>query len=259
MDDSAEADALPESTPTPSRDTVDIHKPHPWHGWREFLKEYGIIVLGVLTALAGEQAVEHLHDRAQVAEARAAIKGEMQLALQTMRSRTAMSPCVVRRSDELRAWADSYRAGKPLTPRLRVGRVIPSWPTLQVWETFRSSPGSTHMDTKERLAIATFYANLDVIRGVDEIDRSIWLQLQDFDGAPVLDGPSQMRLRGLAAQAEQVNASYNNLAQLAADRAKSLGVTVGPLTTGETDERQKFPLLEGLCQPLFADRGAPGA
>jgi len=33
---------------------MDIHKPKPWHGWREFLKEYGIIVLGVLTALGLE-------------------------------------------------------------------------------------------------------------------------------------------------------------------------------------------------------------
>ena len=37
---------------------MDIHKPKPWHGVREFLKEYVIIVVGVLTALAAEQAVE---------------------------------------------------------------------------------------------------------------------------------------------------------------------------------------------------------
>ena len=32
---------------------MDIHKPKPWHGFREFLKEYAIIVVGVLTALGG--------------------------------------------------------------------------------------------------------------------------------------------------------------------------------------------------------------
>lgn len=36
---------------------MDIHKPKPWHGPREFLKEYLIIVVGVLTALAAEQTV----------------------------------------------------------------------------------------------------------------------------------------------------------------------------------------------------------
>ena len=34
---------------------MDIHKPKPWHGWREFLKVYATIVIGVLTALAAEQ------------------------------------------------------------------------------------------------------------------------------------------------------------------------------------------------------------
>jgi hypothetical protein len=48
---------------------MDIHKPKPFHNWREFLKEYGIIVLGVLTALGLEQAVEWAHHRSQVDEA----------------------------------------------------------------------------------------------------------------------------------------------------------------------------------------------
>src|SRR4051812_5727764 len=50
---------------------MDIHKPKPWHGVREFLKEYVIIVVGVLTALGAEQGVEWLHWRhlAEKAEA----------------------------------------------------------------------------------------------------------------------------------------------------------------------------------------------
>lgn len=40
---------------------MEVHKPKPWHGFREFLKEYLIIVVGVLTALGGEQVVEWVH------------------------------------------------------------------------------------------------------------------------------------------------------------------------------------------------------
>jgi hypothetical protein len=46
-----------------------VHLPKPLHGWREFLGEVGIIVLGVLIALGAEQAIEHLnwlHKRSQV-------------------------------------------------------------------------------------------------------------------------------------------------------------------------------------------------
>ena len=153
------------------------HKHHPIHGWREFLKESGIIVLGVLTALAAEQTVEWLHWRDQVQEGRAAIKGEMQLALDDVVLRRDLAPCVVRRTAELEAWVDSYRAGRPLTPRARIGRIIPYWPINQVWETFRASPMAMHLATDERMRFAKFYGEVDVIRSVDGADRAIWLDL----------------------------------------------------------------------------------
>jgi len=56
---------------------MDLHKPKPWHGLREFLKEYLIIVVGVLTALGGEQVVEWLHQRTELREARAALREEV--------------------------------------------------------------------------------------------------------------------------------------------------------------------------------------
>ena len=42
-----------------------FHIPKPLHGWREFAGEVGIIVLGVLIALAAEQAVQAIHHRIQ--------------------------------------------------------------------------------------------------------------------------------------------------------------------------------------------------
>jgi hypothetical protein len=48
---------------------MDIHKPKSWHGWREFLKEHAIIVVGVLTALAAEYSVVWLHDHHAADEA----------------------------------------------------------------------------------------------------------------------------------------------------------------------------------------------
>lgn len=57
---------------------MDIHHKHgPIRNWREFLKEYGIIVLGVLTALAGEQAVEAVHHHYEAKEVRDALDQEL--------------------------------------------------------------------------------------------------------------------------------------------------------------------------------------
>ena len=39
---------------------MEIHKSKPWHGARELAKEIGVIVIGVLIALGGQQAVQSL-------------------------------------------------------------------------------------------------------------------------------------------------------------------------------------------------------
>src|SRR4051812_44504491 len=48
---------------------MDLHKPKPIHNAREFLKEVGIIVLGVCIALGAEQAVEWWHWTGRVRDA----------------------------------------------------------------------------------------------------------------------------------------------------------------------------------------------
>ena len=57
---------------------MDIHKPKRWHGWPEFVKEIGTIVIGVLIAIGAEQAVEAGRHRAQVHEMSGKLRAESQ-------------------------------------------------------------------------------------------------------------------------------------------------------------------------------------
>jgi len=81
---------------------MDIHKPKPWHGVREFLKEYVIIVVGVLTALGAEQVAEWLHWREQVALADEALTAEVQVNLNRSYQRIVVAACQRDRLAELR-------------------------------------------------------------------------------------------------------------------------------------------------------------
>ena len=76
---------------------MDIHKPKPWHGLREFLKEYLIIFVGVLTALAAEQAVEALHWMERVDAAESRLKRELGGAYLIALERSMIAPCLDRR------------------------------------------------------------------------------------------------------------------------------------------------------------------
>jgi hypothetical protein len=56
---------------------MHFHLPKPLHGWRAFLGEVSIIVLGVLIALGAEQAVEGMHWRANAGEAANSMRKEL--------------------------------------------------------------------------------------------------------------------------------------------------------------------------------------
>jgi hypothetical protein len=56
---------------------MDIHKPKPIHGWRDFAKEVGVIVLGVLIALSAEQVVQALDWREKIHRAETAMYNEI--------------------------------------------------------------------------------------------------------------------------------------------------------------------------------------
>jgi hypothetical protein len=89
---------------------MDVHKPKPWHGWREFLKEYGIIVVGVLTALALDQAVEALHWRHQIHIADQAMEQEIgEDDGPEIYQRAIMHPCLQAQLDAIRT---AVEAGK---------------------------------------------------------------------------------------------------------------------------------------------------
>lgn len=56
---------------------MHVHLPKPLHGWREFIGEVGIIVLGVLIALSFEQLIDAWQWREKIRRAEAAMRVEL--------------------------------------------------------------------------------------------------------------------------------------------------------------------------------------
>jgi hypothetical protein len=104
---------------------MDFHKPKPWRGWRELLKEISTIVIGVLIALAGEQTVESLTWRHKTAEAETALRQELSINLSYAAEQQALGVCANRYIDILQqaiaanrpdVIAALYRLGPPTHP-----------------------------------------------------------------------------------------------------------------------------------------------
>jgi len=92
---------------------MDIRQPKPIHGWLDFVKEVGIIVLGVSIALAAEQGVERWRENRQYREARSAIRDELNLNIMNIKRRGDWAPCTARRLDEVGALLDRAENRQP--------------------------------------------------------------------------------------------------------------------------------------------------
>ena len=55
---------------------MEIHKPKPVHSWKELLSEVGVVVIGIVIALTGEQVVEAVHRQGERTELREALEHE---------------------------------------------------------------------------------------------------------------------------------------------------------------------------------------
>ena len=195
---------------------MDIHKPKPWHSFREFAKEIGTIVIGVLIALGAEQAVEWLHTQHEVAEAREALKDEMTRDVTSMKFNVEQTPCLQARLDRVSAWIEG---GPP--PIWDPGSL--SALNASAWEEARTS-AVPHMPLKARIAYDRFYAGLADRLDINRNKRAALAALVRYSSSAQL--PPEARRQALEAV---VSAKIQTNSLAATDRelvamARDLGV-----------------------------------
>ena len=136
---------------------MDVHKPKLVHNWREFLKEYGIIVLGVLTALLAEQAVQSIDWSHKVDAAVADMNNELSLGDGPQAyARVAMHDCIAGRLDEMRSSIE--RGDRAESRRLIDAFWLPkrTWDSL-ARETATASDVASHMSHMRMLRYRIAY------------------------------------------------------------------------------------------------------
>jgi hypothetical protein len=164
---------------------MDIHKPKPWHGVREFLKEYAIIVVGVLTALGGEQVVENLHWQEKVRRAEEAEKPELQALYFAAYERNRTYPCREQRIDQLKAALLAAQGEwTPLPPMKILGRdvalatVSRGWRD-QVWRSVVADGTASHLPSAREQLYADVMGQAEAIEvhNTDENAQNAQLNL----------------------------------------------------------------------------------
>jgi hypothetical protein len=151
------------------------HHPKPWGNWREFLREYLIVVVGVLTALGAEQLAEWLHWRHEVSETRRALNAEVAYDLASAEWHATMAACKLKRLDALDQWRESLQAGHPLNLK---GPTEPP-ELLYLTATWRGANGNAlaQLPVEERNSYAVYYDLIQVFSDVSKEERTLWASL----------------------------------------------------------------------------------
>jgi hypothetical protein len=137
---------------------MHFHLPKPLHGWREFVGEIGVIVIGVLIALGAEQAIEAIHERSEAAQLRSALEAELADDRARWEDIRAGDNCAERRLNTLEHWL----AVAPVGADLKNAYVPFLWNThTSAWDSARSSPAGQLLGLDERLTYASLYDALD--------------------------------------------------------------------------------------------------
>ena len=228
---------------------MDLHKPKPWHGVREFLKEYVIIVVGVLTALGAEQGVEWLHWRHQAQVAREAIVFDLRRLIGAAATADAQSACVGTRLVELADILDQAEVTHRLPPLGFGGTpATPGW-SLRSWTALTSSQTLAHMPNHEQLMLTGIesYAETLRARSLDELQQWAVLQSTVGPGRPISDAE-------IAALRTALNRAYSDaLAAKTSHQMSTLVAQSGYLSRQQLDasfdEGIKAAKTLSMCQP----------
>lgn len=160
---------------------MHLHLPKTLHGWREFTKEVGIIVVGVLIALGAEQIVATIHERNVAAEARQNVRAEAALNLSFIQERITSQPCINRRLSELSAILG--RAGEG-TPRPR-----PTWislpPTIPFftgrWQAATASGRNSLFPASEQEQFGQVYQIFERYNDYESREQQVWADLRALE------------------------------------------------------------------------------
>jgi hypothetical protein len=139
---------------------MHFHLPKPLHGWRAFAGEVGIIVVGVLIALAAEQVVEDWHGHQMVGIGRQSLLGELANDRGRWEIDMASARCQLRDIDQLERWAQAGASTAPPKP----GDSEPPGSLLLMhsanWTLATGSETLDHFPIDEQLAFAALYDGL---------------------------------------------------------------------------------------------------
>lgn len=206
---------------------MHVHMPKPLHGWRAFIGEVGIIVLGVLIALSFEQLVDAWQWREKIRRAEAAMRVELSADDGPQAyARALIGSCLNQQiarihdgagnvpAEQLRKWAASY------SPPYH------SWDS-EAWRVVVASEIGNHMGPDRLIAWSSPYRLLPTLTDQEQREGQLVIEMRNALPEPASPSTSDRQsLRQAAAQLQLVNERFVTTSRLLLARIGANGAQV---------------------------------
>ena len=187
---------------------MHFHLPKPMHGWREFVGEVGIIVIGVLIALGAEYLVEAAHWREASQSAIEAMTKDGSNERWAIESRFNQQQCIDKRLADLGTIFSRHEARESLGIVGAIGRPFyrNGWATS--WTVAVADGSVAHLPLKERSRFAEAFDTYELYERQMWEEKRAWQQLQMLNHASGLTAADWSQARQAYDLASDFNASF---------------------------------------------------
>ena len=171
---------------------MHLHVPKALRSWREFAKEVGVIVVGVVIALSAEQIVETVHWHNQVHQGRADLANSYTNVRVVMRERQLTSPCLSRRLEEIAAILDGASETGRLPPMGDIGQPRMRSVGEPIWPGLVATGTAAHFPRDEASRYTDIAKFLDGLKDDSQRERAAWARLYPIVGPGRPIAPSEL-------------------------------------------------------------------
>jgi hypothetical protein len=226
---------------------MHVHLPKPLHGWRAFVGEVGIIVLGVLIALGFEQLVSALQWRRETEAARRALLEDVADNLEEASGRQYQQPCIDRRLTELATVFRQHAAGQPIDISGQIARPLFYTASRATWQIAISSQALAHMPLAEKLQFSRAFSAFENMDQVLHREQEAWLRLG------MLNEPDQLQQGDWSVlhQAYAEAVSLNGRLQTITDDLLANQTMGQKPTVNDQPPPAVLAQLKALCTPIL--------
>lgn len=230
---------------------MEIHRLKPVHDWRDFIKEVGIIVLGVLIALAAEQTAQVLHHRDEVRHGEEALRDNFARFVQYKVELDQEAPCMAARAAEIRALIDRAAADH----RLPAVGPIPQpyarpW-QIDTWDAMVASQAATYVPHEREVLYSRVAVSAVDLYQDATAEWAQWGALTSLSGpARGFSDAEQAKARDTLARAVQEAALVRFIADHTVERILGTGLLDRATLDDATNRGRHTDHSAVMCRPI---------